>query len=173
MTPPSDSPHPQPLDQVAAVEPSRQEPSSPGPRSARVAQTVPARSAAGALRAAVVDNLMVAIFGPVIVLLLGYSLYTTNDRFDDISNDFAIVNDRFGEINLRLIAHDARFAAQDAKIDALHARIDALDAKIDEINLKLTALIAALGKTEEVEAAVAGELIASAPPTGASPPEPP
>ena len=120
-----------------------------------------------------VDNLMVAIFGPVIVLLLGYSLYTTNDRFDDISNDFAIVNDRFGEINLRLIAHDARFAAQDAKIDALHARIDALDAKIDEINLRLTALIAALGKTDEVEAAVAGELIASAPPTGASPPEPP
>ncbi|MDE2754227.1 MAG: hypothetical protein OXI83_16770, partial [Gemmatimonadota bacterium] len=162
MSPPSDIPQPQqPPDQVAAAEPSGQDPLSPGTRSDRVAGTGRVRGAAGALRAAAADNLMVAIFGPVIVLLLGYSLYTTNDRFDDIdnrfgdiSNDFATVNDRFGEINLRLIAHDARFAAQDAKIDAL-------DAKIDEINLKLTALIATLNKAEEVDAAVSGELIQS------------
>ena len=161
MSPPSDIPQPQPPDQIAAAEPSGPEPSSPGPRVAPVAQTTRARSVAGALRTAAADNLMVAIFGPVIVLLLSYSLYTTNDRFDDIdnrfgdiSNDFATVNDRFGEINLRLIAHDARFAAQDAKIDVL-------DAKIDEINLKLTALIATLNKAEEVDAAVEGELIQS------------
>ena len=38
--------------------------------------------------------------------------------------------------------------------------IDTLDAKIDEINLKLTALIAALHKTEQVDAALAGEITA-------------
>lgn len=49
-----------------------------------------------------------------------------------------------------------RFAEQDAKIDAL-------DAKIDEINLKLTALIAALIKTVEVDAAIEGRLLDSEP----------
>ena len=60
---------------------------------------------------------------------------------------------------------DARFAAQDVKIDALEQRIDAkfavqdekfaaLDEKIDEIGLKLTALIAGLGMTGAVDAAV-------------------
>ena len=106
-----------------------------------------------ALKAAAADNLMVAIFGPMIVLLLAYALYTTNDRFGE-------VNDRFGEVNDRFIALEAsidrRFAAQDDKIDALDAKIDALDAKFDEMNLKLTALIAALDKTDEVDAALAG-----------------
>ena len=133
-------------------------------------------SAAGRLRAAAADNLMVAIFGPIIVLLLGYSLYTTNDRFDNISNDFAAVNDRFTAVDDRFTALEAsidrrfaaiddrftaletsidrRFAAQDAKIAALHA-------KFDEINLKLTVLIAALNKTDEVEAAIAGEVTAT------------
>ena len=91
---------------------------------------------------------MVAIFGPMIVLLLAYALYTTNDRFGE-------VNDRFGEVNDRFIALeasiDARFAAQDAKIEAL-------DAKFDEMSLKLTALIAALDKTDEVDAVLAGEI---------------
>ena len=106
-----------------------------------------------ALKAAAADNLMVAIFGPMIVLLLAYALYTTNDRFGE-------VNDRFGEVNDRFIALEAsidrRFAAQDAKIDALDAKIDALDAKIDGMSLKLTALIAALDKTDEVDAVLAG-----------------
>ena len=36
--------------------------------------------------------------------------------------------------------------------------IDTLDAKVDEINLKLTALIAALNMTAEVDAALTGEI---------------
>ena len=111
---------------------------------------------------------MVAIFGPMIVLLLGYSLYTTNDRFDDISNDFAAVHDRFtaleASIDRRFAAVDARFIALEAKIVALDARIDELDARIDELDLKLTALIAALNKTDEVDAALAGEITTGAPP---------
>jgi colicin import membrane protein len=58
---------------------------------------------------------------------------------------------------------DARFAAQDTKIDARFAaqdaKIDGLGAKIDEIDLKLTALIAALNKTDEVDAARSGRLL--------------
>ena len=51
---------------------------------------------------------------------------------------------------------NTRFAATDAKIDELDTR---LSAKIDMINLKLTALIAALNKTGEVEAALEGRLL--------------
>ena len=51
---------------------------------------------------------------------------------------------------------DARFATQDAKIDTL-------DAKIDDLALKVTALIAALDKTEEVDAALAVESTTNAP----------
>lgn len=127
---------------------------------------------ATAVRAAVEDHLLVAIFGPVIVLLLGYSLYTTNSRFGEISDNFGEINDRFialeARIDRRFDAQDAkigaRFDAQDARIDALDARIDELDARIDEINLKLTTLIALLNKTDEVDAALAGEITASAPP---------
>ena len=119
---------------------------------------------------------MVAIFGPMIVLLLGYSLYTTNDRF--------------GEINDRFIAHEAsndrRFAAQDAKIAALDTkiddletkidtkiaaletkidtRIDTLDAKIDDLALKLTALITSLERTDEVTASASSAATAGTPP---------
>ena len=155
---------------------------------------------ATAVKAAVEDNLLVAIFGPLIVLLLGYSLYTTNDRFGEISDNFGEINDRFialeasidrrfaqidarfaqidarfAQIDARFAQIDARFDAQDARIDArfdaqdarigaLEARIDSLDARIDEINLKLTTLIALLNKTDEVDAALAGEITASAPP---------
>ena len=56
----------------------------------------------------------------------------------------------------------------DTRIDTLETKIDARfatqDAKIDDLALKLTALIAALDKTEDVDAALAGELITSAPP---------
>ena len=134
---------------------------------------------ATAVKAAVEDHLLVAIFGPVIVLLLGYSLYTTNSRFGEISDNFGEINDRFialearidrrfdaqdAKIGARFDAQDARIDALDARIDALDARIDALDARIDEINLKLTTLIALLNKTDEVDAALAGEITASAPP---------
>ena len=38
----------------------------------------------------------------------------------------------------------------------MEARFAAQDEKIDEINLKLTALIAALGMTDQVDAAITG-----------------
>ena len=151
----------------AGLQPSRAEASGQSGR-----ETRRGGGTATAVKAAVEDHLLVAIFGPVIVLLLGYSLYTTNGRFGEISDNFGEINNRFIALEARI---DRRFDAQNAKIDrrferidrrfdAQDARIDSLDARIDEINLKLTTLIALLDKTDEVDAALAGEITASAPP---------
>ena len=101
------------------------------------------RSAAGRLRAAAADNLMVAIFGPMIVLLLGYSLYTTNARF-------AAVNDRFTAV-------DARFLSLEADMDD---RFDSLEAGQAEIARTLAVLVAVLNARTEVDAALDGRLLA-------------
>ena len=162
----------------AGLQPSRAETSGQSGR-----ETRRGGGTATAVKAAVEDHLLVAIFGPVIVLLLGYSLYTTNGRFGEISDNFGEINNRFialeARIDRRFDAQDARidrrfdaqnakidrrFAQIDARFDAQDARIDSLDARIDEINLKLTTLIALLNKTDEVDAALAGEITASAPP---------
>ena len=158
----------------AGLQPSRAE--APG-QSGR--ETRRGGGTATAVKAAVEDHLLVAIFGPMIVLLLGYSLYTTNGRFGEISDNFGEINDRFialearidrrfdaqdAKIDRRFERIDARFDAQDARIGALDARIDSLDARIDEINLKLTTLIALLNKTDEVDAALAGEITSSTAP---------
>ena len=47
--------------------------------------------------------------------------------------------------------------------DTMNDRFAEQDAKIDEINLKLTALIATLNKTREVDAAIEGRLLDSEP----------
>ena len=44
------------------------------------------------------------------------------------------------------------------RITRLEAKIEAQDDKIHQIDLKLTALIAALNKTDEVEAALSGTI---------------
>ena len=151
----------------AGLQPSRAEASGQSGR-----ETRRGGGTATAVKAAVEDHLLVAIFGPVIVLLLGYSLYTTNGRFGEISDNFGEINNRFIALEARIDRRfdaqnakiDRRFAQIDARFDAQDARIDSLDARIDEINLKLTTLIALLNKTDEVDAALAGEITASAPP---------
>jgi len=72
-------------------------------------------------------------------------------RFDELEAKIDEEADRLEAKIDRLEARfEARFAAQDAKIDAL-------DDKMDEISLTLTALVAALNKTGDVDAALAGE----------------
>ena len=142
---------------------SMHEPSSLGVPAPRAVQPGRARGAAGALRAAATDNLLLAIIGPMIVLLFGYSLYTSNDRFGEMNDRLialeASIDRRFDALEEKM---EARFATQDAKIDALEekmdAKIDALDGKIEEINLRLTALTAVLDKTDEVDAALDGRV---------------
>ena len=66
----------------------------------------------------------------------------------------------FNSINSRIDRLEGRVVALEAKMDRRFAE---QDAKIDEINLKLTALIAALNKTDEVDAAIEGRLLDSEP----------
>ncbi|MDE0665225.1 MAG: hypothetical protein OXH67_06485 [Acidimicrobiaceae bacterium] len=67
-------------------------------------------------------------------------------------------------LSARIDEVDARLSAKIDEVDTgLSARIDGLDDKLHRIDLKLTALIAALNKTGEVEAALEGRLLDSEP----------
>ena len=85
------------------------------------------------------ENPLQAFLATVVVLLFGFVLTQTNDRISRLEDKV-----------------DAGFAQQDAKFDERFAQ---QDEKLDEINLKLTALIAALNATAEVEAALDGRLL--------------
>ena len=89
-----------------------------------------------------IEHPLQAIMGAVIVLLLGFTLTQTNDRISRLEDRVSRLEDR---VDAGFAKVDERFAQQDAKLD--------------EINLKLTALIAALNATAEVEAALDGRLL--------------
>lgn len=88
------------------------------------------------------DNPLQALFGTAIVALLVFNFTTLNARIDDTNAQIDDTNARITRLEERM---DTRFAA--------------LEADVAEINLKLTALIAALNRTEEVEAALEGRLL--------------
>ena len=117
-------------------------PAMPGTADSQTSATTPthapARTAAGIGRRAweqFADSPLHAVFGTLIVALLIFNFTTLNARIDD-------TNDRITRLEDKV---DARFAA--------------LEEDVAEINLKLTALIAALNRTEEVEAALEGRLL--------------
>ena len=135
------------------------------------------------VRDKVAENLLTTILGSVVVALLGFTLVSSNVRItrleDKVDTRFLAQDDKiergFSELDAKIDGleerMDARFAAQDAKIDArfavqdekfavLDEKIAVLDEKIDEISLKLTALIAGLGMTGAVEAAVDRPVVA-------------
>lgn len=155
MTRPSDTPQPPP-DQVAAAEP---ELSSNAAADGQPAMAATSLRGTGKVNwAAVGLGLIPAILTAGFVAVMIFALTGLGDRITSLEDRVTSLEARMANLENRMTALenrvDARFAAQDAKIDAL-------DSKIDEINLKLTALIAALGKTDEVDAAAAGELIRS------------
>ncbi len=118
---------------------------TPDPPAAPPAALEKAAAAAGAggRRWAVLgDHPIQTGFATLAVALLVFSFASIDNRIDDVHNRIDRLEDTM----------NTRFAEQDAKIDGL-------DAKIDEINLKLTALIAALNKTGEVDAAIRGSLL--------------
>lgn len=86
------------------------------------------------------DNPVQTVLGAAVVGLLIFSLTSNRNRIDRLENTVI-----------------AGFAAQDAKFEA---RFAAQDAKIHQIDLKLTALIAGLNMTDEVDAAIEGRLLA-------------
>lgn len=85
------------------------------------------------------DMLLPTLLATAVVALLIFSLAGNRSRIDRLEDTV-----------------NTRFAATDAKIDGL-------DSKVDRIDLKLTALIAALNKDGEVEAALEGRLLDSEP----------
>ena len=113
------------------------EPADPGP----AAQGPGRRRRDGAL-----TNTILGVLGAAFVAVLTFALTTTNARITRLENKV-----------------DAGFERVDDKIDELDGKIDTkfdeLDGKIDNIDLKLTALIAALNRTAEVEAALEGSLL--------------
>ena len=184
---PNDAPAPD--ESSAAVEPSAvgqgstavEEPlteaSSPTSSSTLVMQppTTPTPDAKPNWTSRLPENPLPAILGAAIVLLLGFALTQTNDRISQTNDRISGLEDKvdagFARIDERFSAQDAkfeaRFAVQDAKFEARFAALDdkfearfaVQDDKLDEINLKLTALIAALNATAEVEAALEGRLL--------------
>ncbi len=117
-------------------------------------------AARATLRSQAAENPLATFLGLVVVALLVAMLATTNVRINRVEDSVSSLEDK---VDAGFAAVDAKFAAQDAKFDAkfdaLDAKFDALDAKFDEMNLKLTALIAALNATDEVDAAVEGSLL--------------
>lgn len=138
----------------------------------------PAAAEMPTVRDKVAENLLTTILGSVVVALLGFTLVSSNVRItrleDKVDTRFLAQDDKierkFSELDAKIDGLEERI---DAKIDALEERIDArfavqdekfavLDEKIDEIGLKLTALIAGLGMTGAVEAAVDRPVVAPA-----------
>ena len=73
-------------------------------------------------------------------------------RFDDLVAD---IDTRFDKAEADI---DTRFDEVDARFDKVDARFDEVDAGFDELNLKLTALIAELRATDDVNATIEGRL---------------
>ena len=101
---------------------------------------------------AVVGGIL-ALFGSVIVALLIYTLDTVNDRFAAIDDRFAAIDNRFTTLENKM---ETRFAALENKMEA---RFAALEEDQDEIARTLAVLVAILNLREEVDAALAGEII--------------
>lgn len=107
-------------------------------------EQAPARAVAAArprLRDQVAENPLLSFFGLLIVALLAAAIASPHIRIDD-------TNERIDRLEARM----------EARFDEVEARLDRLEAAVEEINLKLTALIAHLNATSEVDNALAGRL---------------
>ena len=101
------------------------------------------------LRAQIAENPLLSFFGLVIVALLTAAVASPHIRIND-------TNERIDRLEARM----------DAGFEKVDARFDALEAAVEEINLKLTALIAHLNATSEVDDALAGRLSGPSAPDG-------
>ena len=137
------------------------------PEQARPAQARAAAAARPGLFAQAAENPLLSFFGLLVVALLAAAIASPNIRINDTNRRIDRLEDK---MTAKFDALDAKFDAKfdaldakfDAKFDALDAKFDAkfdeLEAKFDEMNLKLTALIAKLNATADVNAALEGRL---------------
>lgn len=116
------------------------------------------------LRDQVAENPLLSFFGLMIIALLAAAIATPNIRIND-------TNARIDETNRRIDrledTVDARFDEVDERFDEMEARFDVLEAAVAEIDRKLTALIAHLNATSEVDNALAGRLTGPSAPDAA------
>ena len=151
-------------------------PSDPQPDPALAPDASTPTSAADAaerprVRDQIAENPLLSLFGAVIVAVLGslgavtvallaYTLTTTQSQFAGIQSQFASIQSQFARVQ-------DQFAEVHDRIDRLEDKIDegfaTQGAMIEQINLKLTALIAALNMTTEIDAALEGRLLSPAP----------
>ncbi len=145
----TDPPDPQPPLPPAQTGAGKREPAPVPAAESQPGEAAAPSSRTGAINWAAVNNgLLPAVLSAGLVALMIIAFTSLDSRITGLENRITSLENRI----------DARFNDQYAKIEALDAKIEALDAKVDEINLKLTALIAALNKTSEVDAALAGEV---------------
>lgn len=138
-----------PMDPNTQADPADPPPDSPREALPPGLASPPAVAARPTLRGQIAENPLASFLGAMVVALLVSMLATTNIRINRLED----------RVDAGFAAQDAKF---DAKIDKLDAKFDAkfdqLEAKFDEMNLKLTALIAKLNATDDVDAALEGRL---------------
>ncbi len=101
------------------------------------------------------ENPLLSLFGAVIAVLLGFVLTTSNLRISE-TNDR--INSLESRIDKRIDRLEDRIDRLEDRIDRIEGRIRSVEGSLSSIDRKLTALIAALGKTEEVEGAMSGDV---------------
>ena len=128
-----------------------------------------ATAARPSLRDQVAENPLLSFFGLLIVALLAAAIASPHIRIDDINIRIDDTNRRIDETNDRIDDTNRRIddtndridrleAKMEVRFDEVDARFDKLEAAVAEIDRKLTALIAHLNATSEVDDALAGEL---------------
>ncbi len=115
------------------------------------AQARAATAVRPSLRAQVAENPLLSFFGLVIVALLAAAVASPNIRIND-------TNERIDRLEARVDRLEAR----------MEARFDQLEAAVADIDRKLTALIAHLNATSEVDDALSGRLADEVAPDAAS-----
>ena len=157
-----------PIPAAEAAPPMAQTPgTAPQVPSAQAATAhAPTAAAKPSLRAQAAENPLLSFFGLMIIALLAAAVAAPNIRINDTNRRidrledtmtarFAAVDARFDKIDTKI---DTKFAELGTKIAALEAKIAALDAKFDEMHVTLIALVATIGATDDVSAALEGRL---------------
>ncbi len=110
-----------------------------------------------------VENPLQSLFGAAIIALLTFTLTSTHARFGDINQRIddqnAAFTSRLDDVSTRFDDMNARIDETNERITRIELRMERLEASVAEINLKLTALIAALNMSAQVDAAQEGRLI--------------
>ena len=152
---------------IPAAEAARHMPNPPD--TAPKAPSTPAAhvtAAASTLRSQAVENPLMTLFCLMIIALLSAAIASPHIRINDtnaridrldarMAAGFDKVDTRFDKAEADI---DTRFEKVDARFDKVDARFDEVDAGFDELNLKLTALIAELRATDDVNATIEGRL---------------